>query len=111
MAKVEQILDDKMHTLVNEARIAYRGGQSTESVHKSVEALLAVLQKQPDIFYLQPTPDTSVRRDRIWPQLGVKVEQAEGQPPRVVFQRDQFSKAEAITFYEFALDTVVAAKM
>ena len=111
MAKLEQIQDDKLRDLVNDARIAYRAGQSTESVHKSVEALLAVLQKEPGFFYLQLNPDIRPQTHRIWPQLGVNVEQEEGQPPRVVYQRDQFSQAEAITFYEFALDTVVAAHM
>ena len=32
---------------------------------------------------------------------------AETQTPQVVYDRDRFSKAEAITFYEFALESVV----
>ena len=158
MAKVDDIRDDGVRGLVAAARTAYREGNSTTSVHKSVEALLMLMQKQPDLIqlerapgtpvrkgYVWPTlgvkvetgenqqpraveallmlmqkqpdliqleraPGTPVRKGYVWPTLGVKVETGENQQPRAVYARDQFSTAEAITFYEFAVDSAVAAE-
>lgn len=111
MAKIDQIQDAKLRALIDQARTDYRSGNSTESVHNSVEALLLLLSKQPDIIQMQRTPNTPIRKARVWPPFGVNVETGENQTIRAVYDRDQFSKAEAITFYEFALDSVVAAEL
>lgn len=111
MAKPDQIHDETLRTLVLEARTAYLGGKSTEAVQKSVAALLVLIQQQPDFIQLQRAPGVSARVGRVWPALGVKVEQAEDQPPRAVYDRETFSTSEAITFYEFALESLVAADL
>jgi hypothetical protein len=111
MARPEQIQDERLRTLVNEARDAYRGGNATESVYKSVEALLSLMEQQPGFIQMQRAPGAGLRVGRIWPPLGVKVEMTEDQPPKAVYERDMFSSAEAITFYEFALDSLVAANL
>lgn len=111
MAKAEQIQDEKLRDLIDQARSNYRSGNSTESVHNSVEALLLLIQKQPDFIQMQRIPNTPLRLARVWPPLGIQVEVGENQSPRAVYNRDQFSKAEAITFYEFALDSLVAAEL
>ena len=111
MARVDDIRDDQLRGLVAEARAAYREGDATTSVHKSVEALLTLMEREPDLIQLERAPGTPARKGYVWPTLGVKVETGEGQPPRAVYEREQFSTAEAITFYEFAVDSVVAAEL
>ena len=111
MAKVEQIQDAKLRALIDQARSDYRSGNSTESVHNSVEALLHLIQNKPDFIQMRRDPNTPIRMGRVWPPFGVKVETGENQSPRAVYDRDQYSKAEAITFYEFALDSLVAAEL
>ena len=111
MAKIEQIQDDKIRALVDQARSDYRSGNCTESVHNSVEALLLLIEKQPDFIQMERIGWTRQHFGRVWPPFGVKVEIGEDQSPRAVYNRDQFSKAEAITFYEFALETLVAAEL
>ena len=111
MAKPDQIQDETLRALVLEARAAYLGGQATESVHRSVEALLRLMHQHPDFIALQRQPGTAARVGRVWPGLGVKVELAADQPPRAVYERETFSTSEAITFYEFALESVIDAKL
>ena len=111
MAKPDQIQDETLRTLVLEARAAYLGGQATESVHRSVDALLRLMHQHPDFIALQRRPGTAARVGRVWPGLGVKVELAADQPPRAVYERETFSTSEAITFYEFALESVIDAKL
>ena len=109
MARVDDIRDDHLRSLVAEARAAYREGDATTSVHKSVEALLTLMEREPDLIQLERAPGTPARKGYVWPALGVKVEVGEGNSPRAVYDREQFSTAEAITFYEFAVDSAVAA--
>ena len=111
MAKVDDIRDEKMRSLVAEARTAYREGNATASVHKSVEVLLMLIEKEPGLIQMQRAAGTPLRKGRVWPAMGVKVETGENMPPHAVYDRDQFSSAEAIIFYEFALDSVVAAEL
>ncbi len=111
MPRPEQVQDEKLRSLLDGARDAYRSGDSTESVHKSVDVLLSVIQLRPDFIQMQRTVGTPARAGRVWPALGVKVHLAENQTPLAVYDRDLFSKAEAITFYEFALESVVDANL
>jgi hypothetical protein len=109
MAKPDQIRDDTLRTLMAAAQAAYRSGQATEAVHKSVEALLLLMHQCPDLIQLQRAPGVSARVGRVWPGLGVKVERGADHPPRAIYERQTFSTSEAITFYEFALESVIAA--
>src|SRR5215467_3044391 len=111
MAKPEQIQQEALRTLVAEARTAYLNNQATESVRKSVEALLLLMQQRPDFIQLQRTPGVAPRVGRVWPNLGIKVERPAEQPPHAVYERQTFSTSEAITFYEFALESVIAANL
>jgi hypothetical protein len=43
--------------------------------------------------------------------LGGKVELATGQTLQAVYERQTFSTSEAITFYEFALESLIAANL
>jgi hypothetical protein len=86
MAKPDQIQDETLRALVLEARTAYLGGRATESVHRSVEALLRLMHQHPDFIALQRRPGTAARVGRVWPGLGVKVELAADQPPRAVYE-------------------------
>jgi len=110
MAKLEQIEDETLRTLLREARSAFLDRQAVTSIQKSVEALLLLMQQQPDLIQLKRTPGVAARVGRVWPNLGVKVEQEQGQPARVVYDRDMYSLSEAITFYEFALESLMAAQ-
>ena len=111
MARPDQIQDENLRTLLDGARDDYRSGDATASVHKSVEALLSVINLRPDFIQMQRVAGTPVRLGRVWPPLGVEVQFAEDQQPQAVYKRDLFSKAEAITFYEFALESVVDADL
>jgi hypothetical protein len=69
------------------------------------------MQQHPNFIALQRQLGTAARVGRVWPGLGVKVELAADQPPRAVYERESFSTSEAITFYEFALESVIDARM
>jgi hypothetical protein len=46
-----------------------------------------------------------------FPRLGANLHLAEGEPPRIEYQRERFSLSEAITYYEYTLGAAVRLGM
>ena len=63
MAKPEQVQDEGFRTLLLQARSAFLDRKGTASVHSSVEALLRLMQQQPDLIQLKRAPGVAVRVD------------------------------------------------
>jgi hypothetical protein len=73
-----------------------------------MEAFVELLRRQPD--FLSGGPFAGNNR-RAFPQLGVKLMGVESGVPAVEYDRRQFSNPEAITWYEYVSDCLVAAKL
>ena len=108
MARPSQVQDEELRGLISAAREAYLADRNLESVEKSVAAFRGLLQRQPD--FLSAGPFAGNNR-RVFPQLGVTMKKGEGGAPEFVFERRQFSNPEAITWYEYVSDCLVAAKL
>lgn len=108
MARPSQVQDPELRRLVEEARTAYLNDDNRGSIDKSVEAFLLLLRRQPD--FLTAGPFAGNNR-RVWPQLGANLSTSDDRPPEVVYQREEFTNPEAITYYEFVTDCIVAAKL
>ena len=108
MAKPSQVQDAALRGLVEEARTAYLDGQNRESIEKSVAAFLELLRRQPD--FLTAGPFAGNNR-RVWPPLGVTLTARPGEEPEVVYQRERYSNPDAITYYEYVTDCIVAAAL
>ncbi len=108
MAKPDQVQDPQLRGLMVAAREAYLGDRNLECVEKSLEALLELLRRQPD--FLTAGPFARNNR-RAFPQLGVTLKGAGTAAPEAAFERRQFSNPEAITFYEYVSDCLVAAQL
>jgi hypothetical protein len=109
MAKPDQILDPHLRALVASAREAYLDDRNLVCVERSVEAFAELLQRQPD--FLTAGPFAGNARRAFPRDLGVALQVAESGVPALVFERRQFSNPEAITFYEYVSDCIVAAKL
>ena len=108
MAKPDQVQDPRIRALIVAAREAYLGDRNLECMEKSGEAFLELLRRQPD--FMQSGPFAGNTR-RVFPQLGVTLTGAESAAPALVYQRQQFSNPDAITFYEYVTDCLVAANV
>lgn len=108
MARPSQVQDEELRGLISAAREDYLADRNLESVEKSVAAFRGLLARQPD--FLSAGPFAGNNR-RVFPQLGVTMKRSEGGPPEFVFERRQFSNPEAITWYEYVSDCLVAAKL
>ena len=108
MARPSQIQDPHLRDLMTDARTAYLDDRNLECVERSMEAFVELLRRRPD--FLTGGPFAGNNR-RAFPQLGVKLVGAEGGTPTVEYDRRQFSNPEAITWYEYVSDCLVAAKL
>lgn len=107
MAKPDQVQDPRLRELLVAARAAYLEDRNLESVERSLEAFMELLRRQPD--FLTAGPFAGNNR-RVFPQLGVSLKQRDG-APELVYERRQFSNPEAITYFEYVSDCIVAAKL
>jgi hypothetical protein len=103
MAKHTNIKNDALRGLMDASHAAIRKGDFTASVKNSTEALRQLFSLSPNIFTTGPLAGT---RRMFQPLVGVRVV-TEGVPePTVIFDREKFGMAEALTWYEYAAETI-----
>ncbi len=102
MAKPSDIRDSAHRAAIEEADRLLADGRYAESVRKSAETYVALVEKRPDL--LMPLGG---RRASVWPQLGIRLVVEEGRQPSLVYDKERFSLSEAATFLEFAMDQVL----
>ena len=111
MAKPSQIEDKALRTLVETAQSQMRQNQATEAVHTLVDALYRLIEIRPELATdkLEPRPGWKIPFLTRWPHLGANWKEgslAAGQP-EIEYVRDKFALSEAITYYEFTLETAI----
>jgi hypothetical protein len=109
VAKADQILDPQLRDLVAAARAAYLDGRNLDSMESSLEAFTGLIQRRPD--FLTAGPFAGNMRRAFPRDLGVKLHDAANGPPTAELERRRFSNPEAITFFEYVSDCIVAAKL
>ncbi len=106
MAKTSEVQDGDLRALIEKAHDLMRGGKPTEAVRECATAYIQLLEKKPEIIQqgLQ-----AVRPALMWPRLGanLSMQSLAAGKPEIVFERDHFSLSEAITYYEFTLESAV----
>lgn len=111
MAKPEQIKDPHLRAEIERARDQMRSGDGTAAVHTLADAFLYMLRKKPEMLEVGvPARFGQVPMVMRWPNLGANLnrESVLAKTPAIEFIRDHFAVSEAITYYEFTLETAVA---
>lgn len=118
MARVTDVADAAYRTELAEAEKLLDEGEYSEVVRRSADIFLRLATAHPDLV-IEARP-RELRLDRIspeyplfqpWPsQLGVAFTfDAEGNP-QMTFEKDEFTMAVAVTYFEYALDSAVRAQ-
>ena len=112
LARKDQIKDPKLKALIDEAHGLMRRNQPTEAMHGLVAALYRLLELKPELAteQLEPRPGWKMPFLTRWPQYGAnwKDGSLDAGKPEIEYVRDRFALSEAITCYEFLLDTAIA---
>ena len=112
MAKHDKIKDDELRTRLSEAHAQLRANKPTDAVHTLSDTFLEMLQKHPELVG-ETVPGRAGRRMPLimrWPALGanLSLESVRAGKPEITFTREKFAMSEALTYYEFTVDTAIA---
>ena len=112
MPKPEQINDEKLRTMVADAFQNLRTGDPTGAVHQLSDAFMYLLELKPDLMQAKVAMRRGQRQMPLlmrWPQLGAnwKAGSLQSGKPEIEFIRERFALSEAITYYEFTLETAI----
>lgn len=113
MATPEQVEHPELRELIAAAHTLMRAGRATDAVRTLANAYLLLLSLKPELLD-QAVATMSGRTVPLvmrWPALGANldVDAVLAKQPRIVFARDRFALSEAMTYYEFTLETSIAA--
>jgi hypothetical protein len=111
MAKHDKIQSEDLKKLVDEAYGLMRQGDGTAAVHKLCASFARLLQLKPE--YAQRKIKMRFREIPAamrWPMLGanLKPETVTSGKPEFVFARERFAVSEAMTYYEFTVETALS---
>lgn len=113
MPKHDAVKDDELRGKLDKAHQEMRKGKGTDSVHSLSEAYLYILKLKPEL--LEETVELRPGRKMLtvmrWPMLGanLSLESVTAKAPEIDFERDHFAVSEAITYYEYTMETALKA--
>ncbi len=107
MPKPADIKNEKLRELLSAAQSAIRSGDFTQSVRQSTEAVRQLLIMRPDVFTADPLAGT---RQALPPVVGARLVTENVTEPQVIFDREKFTMAEAMTWYQYALESVITGE-
>jgi hypothetical protein len=112
VARPEQITDPDLRSQIEKAHGQMRGGDPSGAVRTLAGAYLYILNKKPEMLdmTIEPRPGRSMPMVMRWPALGANLtlDSVTAKEPKIEFARERFSVSEAITYYEYTLDSAIA---
>jgi hypothetical protein len=102
-AKIDRIKDEALRDSLAAAQASLKSGNFADVVHRSSDAYVEMLRRKPDL--LQGV--VGMRNILFYPRLGARLIQESDGSPAVIYDRETFSFTEAITYFEFAVDSLV----
>jgi hypothetical protein len=102
--KVERVQDEALRASLDAAHKSLRAGEYKDVVQRAADAYLELLRRKPQLT------EGMIGRFRImmFPRLGARLDPVEGeQQPKLTWDRETFGFAEAVTYFEFAVDQLV----
>jgi hypothetical protein len=112
MARPEQVADPELRAMLETAHQQMRQGKATDAVKTLSNAYIELLTRKPEMLdeTIEPRPGRSMPAVMRWPMLGANLtlESVTAKKPEIQFVRERFSTAEAITYYEYTLESAIA---
>ena len=111
MARVSDIRNEELRAQLEAAFAALRAGRGGDAVHAVVAAYLRFLELFPEVkSETMPFRGRTISKLLRWPNLGANLQPESVGTGRVaiVFTRERFATSEAMTYYQFVLDEILA---
>jgi hypothetical protein len=101
-AKLERIQDAAIKQSLTHAQGDLRAGNYPAVVHRSSDAYVELLKRKPEML----KGAMGMRHIMFFPRLGAHLIMEADGSPAVVYDREKFTFAEAVTYWEFAVDSL-----
>jgi len=101
-AKLERIQDTALKQSLTDAQGALRAGDYAGVVHRASDAYVELLRRKPEML----KGPMGMRHIMFFPRLGAHLIMEADGSPTVVYDREKFTFAEAVTYWEFAVDSL-----
>jgi hypothetical protein len=114
MAKAGDVKNPELRAKMEAAFAAMRAGKGGDAVHALAEAFVRFVELHPEVkgASVAARGGRQISKLMRWPNLGANMNPASARAgaPEIVFTRERFSSAEALTYYQFVLDEILAAE-
>jgi hypothetical protein len=101
--KTDRIQDPELRASMEQAHASLRAGDYTDVVRRAAGAYLELIRRRPQLL----EPQSYLRTVLFFPRLGARLQLDQERRPEVIFDREVFTFSEAVTYYEFAVDSLV----
>ena len=111
MARASDIRNPELRAKVEAAFAAMRAGKGADAVRAAADAYLTFIELNPDVKRETiAMRGRSISRLMRWPALGANMDadSVRAGKPQIAFERERFSVSEAMTYYQFVLDEILA---
>lgn len=100
--KLDRIQDPALKQSLTDAQGELRAGNYPAVVHRASDAYVELLRRKPEML----KGAMGMRHIMFFPRLGAHLIMEAGGQPAVVYDREKFTFAEAVTYWEFAVDSL-----
>ena len=110
MPRHDEIADDELRAMLQRVHEQMRGGDATAAVRGCVDAFLAMTEQHPELLDAKvPARGGEQPMVMLWPRLGANLSEDSVSAGKleITFERDFFSSTEAMTYYDFTVETAV----
>lgn len=115
MPKPDQVANPDLRAKLEAAHAQMRSGDGTAATRTLAAAYLAMLAIKPSMLNetFEMRPGVTIPLVMRWPALGANLSLASVQEgkPVIDFTRERFAVSEAITYYEFTLESAIREKL
>lgn len=101
-SKLDRIKDDSLRDSLTQAKASLKSGEYSDVVHRASDAYVELLNRKPELLQ----GPMAMRSILFFPRLGARLVQETDGSPKVVYDREEFTFSEAVTYYEFAIDSL-----
>lgn len=112
MAKPEEIRSEELRALFEQAHDEIRTERPSDAVRTLSRTYLRMLELEPEMLKrtIEFRRGMKVLAVMRWPALGANLDLASVRAgkPRIEFLRERFALSEAMTYYEYTLDSALA---
>lgn len=102
-SKLERIQDQALRESLAQARACLRSGDYADVVRRACEAYAELIRRKPELL----EGPARFRTLLFFPRLGAQLQIGSDNQPLIIYDRDRFTFSEAVTYFEFAVDSLV----